>query len=228
MPPAAPSPLMKQYLDLKTRHKDAILFFRVGDFYEMFYDDAEVASKILEIALTSRDKNKEEAVPLCGVPHHSASGYIAKLIRAGRKVAVCEQMEDPRQARGIVRRDVVRIITPGTVIEPDLLQATEHHYIAAIHPIEPTRRGQHPTDVLERTIGLAYLDLSTGDFRTTEFSDGSALSRLKHELVCIAPRELVLPERLQGDPVKIQAGWPLPGAIQYLPDWQFEIGRAHV
>jgi DNA mismatch repair protein MutS len=206
------TPLMKQYLEIKNQYRDAILFFRVGDFYEMFYEDAKIGSKILEIALTSRDKNKEEAVPLCGVPYHAATSYIAKLIRAGWKVAVCEQMEDPKQARlqpggGIVKREVVRVITPGTVIEPDLLEAKEPLYIASI---ASTR-----TKAVGEMIGLAYLDLSTGEFRITETHDPS---RLSPEVASINPKELLLPEHMK-DPAgrRINSGWP----VQHLPDWHF-------
>ncbi len=218
---------MKQYLEIKNQHPDAILFFRVGDFYEMFYEDAQIASKILEIALTSRDKNKEEAVPLCGVPYHAASTYIAKLIRAGWKVAVCEQMEDPKQARlqsgpGIVKREVIRVITPGTVIEPDLLESREPLYIAAIYLADSKRINPTRPDSISKAIGLAYLDLSTGEFRVTALHDSS---RLNHELACIDPKELLLPQRMkdwadhligtQGQ--SVSGGWP----IQYLPDWHF-------
>lgn len=220
-----PTPLMKQYLEIKNQHRDAILFFRVGDFYEMFYEDARLASKILEIALTSRDKNKEEAVPLCGVPYHAASTYIAKLIRAGWKVAICEQMENPKQARlqsgpGIVKREVVRVITPGTVIEPDLLESKEPLYIAAIYPSDSGKTHSGNADPMINVMGLAYLDLSTGEFCATELHD---LSRLNHELACIDPKELLLPQRLKdqaGHPIGTQIqNWP----IQYLPDWHFAL-----
>ncbi|MGH7254792.1 MAG: DNA mismatch repair protein MutS, partial [Nitrospirales bacterium] len=111
------SPLMRQYREVKQGHPEAILFFRVGDFYEMFYRDAEEASRILSIALTSRDKGRPDPVPLCGVPYHAATTYIAKLLKAGRTVALCDQVEDPKQAKGLVRREVVRLYTPGTLID---------------------------------------------------------------------------------------------------------------
>ncbi|MDO9515094.1 MAG: DNA mismatch repair protein MutS, partial [Syntrophales bacterium] len=107
------TPAMIQYLEIKDAHRDCIIFFRMGDFYEMFFEDAQVASKVLQITLTSRNKGKEDAIPLCGVPHHAASSYISKLVEHGYKVAICEQMEDPREAKGIVKREVVRIVTPG-------------------------------------------------------------------------------------------------------------------
>jgi DNA mismatch repair protein MutS len=214
------TPLMKQYLEIKSQHQDAILFFRVGDFYEMFYEDAQIASEILEIALTSRDKNKEEAVPLCGVPYHAATPYIAKLIRAGWKVAICEQMEDPKLARlqsggGIVKREVVRVITPGTAIEPDLLEAKEPLYIASIFPADPKPAGSGNEDLADQVVGLAYLDLSTGEFRVTELHDPS---RLSYELASIDPKELLLPVRMKDKASHwTSSGW----SIQYLPDWHF-------
>ncbi|MFC1721933.1 DNA mismatch repair protein MutS, partial [Patescibacteria group bacterium] len=126
------TPLMRQYNAIKEKHQDSILFFRMGDFYEMFFEDAKVASKILDIALTSREKNGNEPVPLCGVPYHAADNYLAKLIKAGKKVAVCEQVEDPAKAKGIVKRDVVRVITPGTVHESNLLSDRQNNYLAAL------------------------------------------------------------------------------------------------
>src|SRR5207237_5156630 len=126
--------LMLQYPQVQQQYPDAILFFRVGDFYEMFYEDAIEGSRLLEIALTSRDKHKADQVPLCGVPYHAATSYIAKLLRVGRSVAVCDQVEDPQAAKGLVRREVVRVYTPGTLIEPDLLAAGEPNYLAAIAP----------------------------------------------------------------------------------------------
>ncbi|MBI3803187.1 MAG: DNA mismatch repair protein MutS [Nitrospirae bacterium] len=197
------TPLMRQYLDIKRQNPDAILFFRVGDFYEMFYDDALTASKILQIALTSRDKSKENAVPLCGVPYHAASGYIAKLIKSGYAVAVCEQVEDPATAKGIVRREVVRVITPGTLIEPELLSPKENNYVAAVtwDFAAPLERG--------RSIGLSYLDLSTGDFR---MASADRWSEMEGELAKVAPREVILPATLEGKEESIapfHRRWPL-------------------
>jgi len=153
------TPLMKQFLQIKGEYPNAILFFRVGDFYEMFFDDAVIASRILQITLTSRNKNQKNPVPLCGIPYHAASSYIARLIRSGKSVAVCEQVEDVGAARGIVKREVVRVITPGTVIEPELLSPKENNYLAALM--------WHLGSTLEETkqIGLACIDLSTGEFQ---------------------------------------------------------------
>ncbi|HEX7504580.1 MAG TPA: DNA mismatch repair protein MutS [Syntrophales bacterium] len=152
------TPAMRQYLEIKARYPDCILFFRMGDFYEMFFEDAVLASKLLEITLTSRDKGREGGVPLCGFPWHASSSYIAKLIEKGYKVAICEQMEDPRLAKGIVKREVVRVITPGLVVDPDNLQAKQNNFLAGV-----AVRGER--------FGLAFLDISTGEFRVTEIVD---------------------------------------------------------
>ena len=152
------TPAMKQYMELKSRYQDSILFFRMGDFYEMFFEDAVIAAKILEITLTSRNKNKEGSIPLCGIPYHAASSYIAKLIEKGLKVAICEQIEDPKHATGVVKRDVVRVITPGLMADPNHLDATENHFIASL-------------TVEKGSFGLAFMDISTGEFRVMEFQD---------------------------------------------------------
>ncbi len=174
---------MQQYKDLKADHQDSILFFRVGDFYEMFYDDAVYASKILDIALTSRDKNKADRVPLCGFPYHAASTYISKLLKGGHKVALCEQTEDAKLVKDKrpVRREVVRVYTPGTLVESELLATHENNYLAALAP-ERDR------------VGLAYLDLSTGEFRATELVGHDLSHAVMDELTRIDPRELLLPD----------------------------------
>ena len=150
------TPMMQQYRSVKTEHSDSILFFRMGDFYEMFYEDAFIASKVLDIALTSRDKNKESRVPMCGIPWHSADFYIAKLIKAGHKVAICEQVEDPKLAKGIVERKVIRVITPGTYTDTAQLNPKEHQYLCGVF-------------VNGKQAGVAFTDLTTGDFRLTQF-----------------------------------------------------------
>ncbi|PIP08290.1 MAG: DNA mismatch repair protein MutS [Syntrophobacterales bacterium CG_4_8_14_3_um_filter_49_14] len=154
------TPAMKQYVEIKEQHKDCILLFRMGDFYEMFFEDAITAAKVLDITLTSRNKGKEDSVPLCGFPYHAAPAYIAKLIERGFKVAICEQMEDPKDAQGIVKRDVVRIVTPGLVVDADNLEAGENNFLAAL-----TIGGT------DGAFGLAFLDISTGEFRVTESSN---------------------------------------------------------
>jgi DNA mismatch repair protein MutS len=171
------TPLMRQYAAVKKEHPTALLFFRLGDFYELFFDDAIVASKELQITLTSRNKEKGIAVPMCGVPHHAAEGYIGKLIRKGFKVAICEQMEDARLAKKLVRREVTRVVTPGTAAD-SLLGSEENNFLAAL------------THVGER-VGFAALDLSTGEFRATEFSGESALRRVQEELEQLRPKELL-------------------------------------
>ena len=175
--------MLKQYLEIKEAHRDAILFFRMGDFYEMFFEDAETASKVLGITLTTRDKNKENSIPLCGVPFHSATPYISKLIDQGYKVAVCEQVEDPRKAKGIVKREVTRIITPGLVVDTDTLDASENNFLMSISP----NKG---------SFGIAFLDLSTGEFKATELSDYNALAE---ESIRIGPKEILAPVFFNGD-----------------------------
>ena len=176
--------MIKQYLEIKDKHRDSILFYRLGDFYEMFFEDAVEASKILEITLTTRNKNSDNPVPLCGIPYHSASSYIAKVIESGRKVAICEQVEDPKTAKGLVKREVTRIITPGLVIDENNLNSKESNYLAAI-------------DRRDNLWGVAYLDLSTGDFRVTEIGGKAGTLALEDELLKIEPKELLMPEKIK-------------------------------
>jgi DNA mismatch repair protein MutS len=176
------TPLMRQYAAVKKEHPTALLFFRLGDFYELFFDDAIVAAKELQITLTSRNKEKGIAVPMCGVPHHAAENYIGKLIRKGFKVAICEQMEDPRLARKqtgakLVRREVTRVVTPGTAADSSL-ESEENNFLAALAQV-----GDH--------VGFAALDLSTGEFRATEFFGENALRRVQEELEQLKPKELL-------------------------------------
>jgi DNA mismatch repair protein MutS len=178
----ASTPLMRQYAAVKKEHPTALLFFRLGDFYELFFDDAIVASKELQITLTSRNKEKGLAVPMCGVPHHAAEGYIGKLIRKGFKVAICEQMEDARLAKKqmgtkLVRREVTRVVTPGTAADSSL-GSEENNFLAAL-----AQAGDR--------VGFAALDLSTGEFRATEFSGEGALRRVQEELEQLRPKELL-------------------------------------
>src|SRR5271167_1352809 len=184
----ASTPLMRQYQTIKQRYPHALLLFRLGDFYELFYDDAIVASKILQITLTARNKEKDQAVPMCGVPYHAAENYIARLIRAGHKVAICEQMEQPGPGKKIVRREVVRVLTPGTASGSGLVEAKENNYLAAVARSGPAAAaasaGGRSTSRSGDTgaIGLAYVDLSTGEFRATEFTGEKAEARLRDEL----------------------------------------------
>jgi DNA mismatch repair protein MutS len=216
------TPLMRQYAAVKKEHPTALLFFRLGDFYELFFDDAIVASKELQITLTSRNKEKGIAVPMCGVPHHAAEGYIGKLIRKGFKVAICEQMEDARLAKKLVRREVTRVVTPGTAAD-SLLGSEENNFLAAL------------AQVGER-VGFAALDLSTGEFRATEFSGEGALRRVQEELEQLRPKELLYGSAaplfevktnrsLSAQPLPTQAAQPrAPGATcaeTPLDDWIF-------
>ena len=167
--------MMRQYWAAKRLNPDALLFFRMGDFYELFFDDAKTASRELQITLTARDK--ERSVPMCGMPYHSAESYITRLLRKGYRIAICEQMEDPKLTKKMVRRDVIRVLTPGTAMDPGL-GSSENNYLAAVH-------------VAGDTVGLAYLDLSTGDFRATEFSGPPALVQCADELEKLAPSEVL-------------------------------------
>jgi DNA mismatch repair protein MutS len=171
------TPLMRQYAAVKKEHPTALLFFRLGDFYELFFDDAVVAAKELQITLTSRNKEKGIAIPMCGVPYHAAEGYIGKLIRRGFKVAICEQMEDPRLAKKLVRREVTRVVTPGTAADSSL-GSEENNFLAALAQVGDS-------------VGFAALDLSTGDFRATEFSGEGAMRRVQEELEQLRPKELL-------------------------------------
>ncbi|MFZ0035923.1 MAG: DNA mismatch repair protein MutS [Candidatus Acidiferrales bacterium] len=176
------TPLLRQYHAIKKQHPHALLLFRLGDFYELFFDDAILASKILQIMLTARNREKGQPVPMCGVPYHAAEGYIARLIRAGQRVAICDQMEEAGPGKKLVRREVVRVVTPGTASGPGLVDPKENNFLAAVS-----------RDAAAATIGLAYVDLSTGDFRATEFSGPAAENRLLDELGILRPREILLP-----------------------------------
>lgn len=175
---------MRQYLEIKERHADALVFFRLGDFYEMFFDDAVVGSKLLDLTLTTRDKGKEDAVPMCGVPHHAARVYIAKLTELGHKVVLCEQTEDPKLAKGLVKREVVRIVTPGVVLDDDVLDPKLPRYLAALVPTKDR-------------VGLAYLDATTGELAATELAPVAVVD----ELVRVAPREVLAAQIGEGAPL---------------------------
>ncbi len=171
------TPLMRQYAAIKKEHPSALLFFRLGDFYELFFDDAVLAASELQITLTSRNKEKGIAIPMCGVPYHAAEGYIAKLIRKGFKVAICEQVEDPRVAKKLVRREVTRVVTPGTAADSSL-SSEENNFLAAV-----AQTGER--------VGFAALDLSTGEFRATEFQGEDAAKRIQEELQQLRPKEVL-------------------------------------
>ncbi len=175
------SPMMQNYLKTKEEYKDCILFYRLGDFYEMFFDDAITASRELELTLTGKDCGQEERAPMCGIPHHAAEVYIARLIAKGYKVAICEQLEDPKTAKGIVKRDVIRVVTPGTVMESNLLEEKKNNYIMSIY-----KNGIY--------FGMSVCDLSTGDFRMTQIRDTNNFAMLMDEISRYAPSEIVVNE----------------------------------
>ena len=209
------TPMMKQYHEIKRRFPGKMVFFRLGDFYEMFYEDAVVASRELEITLTARNKDKAGApVPMCGVPYHSVDGYIARLLRKGYRIAICEQVEDPKTARKLVHREVTRILTPGTVVEEVLLEPKDHNYLGSLIL---TGEGS----------GLAFIDLSTGDFVTTELTGADAWDRSLDELSRFRPRELLLPED-GSNPLKekLARDWPGEWVASPLDGWAFNADYA--
>src|SRR5262245_45495867 len=181
--PAGATPAMRQYFEAKRQFRDAIVFFRMGDFYEMFYEDALTAARALELTLTSRSKDANGgAIPMCGVPFHAADGYIARLVRKGFRVAVVEQMEDPKKAKGLVRREVVRVVSPGTLTDAGYLEAREPAFLLALAPMQPGLG-----------FGAALLDLSTGEFTATEYPGSDGLAALSDELAVLRPREVLAP-----------------------------------
>jgi DNA mismatch repair protein MutS len=200
--------MMRQYLEIKSGYPDAILFFRMGDFYEMFLDDALTASRILDITLTSRNKGSGDEIPFCGVPYHSATPYITRLIESGHKVAICEQVEDPKQTKGIVKREVVRVVTPGLLIETENLSPDDNNYLLALH-----QGGGEQW-------GVAWLDLSTGEFRVTELAGAAATLA---EAVCVNPAEVLLADGLKLDefPPDLKA-YLQQKIVSRAPGWVYE------
>jgi len=201
------TPLMKQYQQIKQQYKDCILMFRLGDFYEMFGEDAIKSSPILGVVLTKR-----QGVPMCGVPYHSVNNYIAKLLNSGFKVAICEQVEDPKLAKGVVKREVVRVITPGTIVEENLLDAKKNNFLSSISFISVKDKF---------CIGLANVDISTGDFLVTQFEDKN-FSKLVDELVRISPSEIVAKESQKEEIVKIVKQYK-DVHIEFIEDWYFDV-----
>ncbi len=202
------TPMMTQYHQVKKEFPQALVFFRLGDFYEMFFDDAVLASRELEITLTSRNKEKGLSVPMCGVPYHAADGYIAKLIRKGYKVAICDQVENPKAAKKLVRREVTRVVTPGTVSDGNLLVPQENNFLSAVW-------------INEARTGLASVDLSTGDFRITEFSGDSASEQLQTELERLQPKELIYPssQKIKDSSANLN----LVAGETFVEDWTFSL-----
>ena len=173
------TPMMQQYLEIKDRYKEYILMYRIGDFYEMFFDDAKTASSELDLVLTGKDCGEAERAPMCGIPYHAVEGYIGRLVGHGYKVAICEQLEDPSTAKGLVKRDVIRMITPGTLIESSLLDEKKNNYICGIY-------------YTENSVGVAFADISTGQISVTAFSEEARISKLIGEIGVYAPREVVI------------------------------------
>jgi len=209
------TPLMRQYAAIKKEHPNTLLFFRLGDFYEMFFDDAVTAARELQITLTSRDK--ERGIPMCGVPYHAAENYIAKLIRKGYKVAICDQVETPKQAKKLVRREVTRVVTPGTALDASL-GSEENNFLAAIARMTADGIG---TRGAEFSVGLAALDLSTGEFRATEFTGPDADRRIVDELEQLRPREVLFPSAVPLFDAQARANLNHRWAETPLDDWIF-------
>ena len=209
------TPMMRQYHRIKLEHPDMLLFFRLGDFYEMFYEDAVTGSRELEITLTSRNSDRDgNPIPMCGIPHHAVVNYVSRLLRRGFKVAICDQVEDPRQAKGIVRREVTRILTPGTAIDESILDARENNFIASLYETDDR-------------IGVSFLDVSTGEFWAGEHSGEGAQEQLAQELFQFQPREIVLPES-GADDYRNRFGDAFPSAAVHTPqsDWVFNLDYA--
>src|SRR5258706_11493973 len=210
------TPMLEQYFEIKRQAPDAILFFRMGDFYEMFFEDAEKAAPLLDLVLTSRNKGQENESQMCGVPYHAADGYIAKLIRHGLRVAICDQTEDPAAAKGLVRREIVRIVTPGTATESFIVER-ESCYLVALAAGIPTTDHRPPAT----TIGAAYLDVSTGDFFVTTYLSADD-PRLADDIARFAPREAIYPKeapfRLEIPSTAVEPSmFETAGANDYLP-----------
>jgi DNA mismatch repair protein MutS len=208
------TPVRKQYLEIKSQYPDSILFFRLGDFYETFDEDAEITSRELDIVLTSRNVAKGERVPMAGIPHHAAENYMARLIERGYHVAICEQIGEQPQ-KGIFPRKVTRVVTPGTVVEPGLLPGDANNYLASVF-IESSS-DPDATKELQRA-GIAYVDITTGEFAATELQGVDIQAVVRAELVRLNPAETIFPDSL-----KLEN--PIPGHISTWPDWRFELGR---
>ncbi|HJZ71379.1 MAG TPA: DNA mismatch repair protein MutS [Vicinamibacterales bacterium] len=231
---ASATPAMRQYLDAKQQHRDAILLFRMGDFYEMFYEDALVGARALQLTLTARSKDANGGgIPMCGVPHHAVDGYIARLVRKGFRVAICEQIEDPRKAKGIVKREVVRVVSPGTLTDSNYLDAREPAFLMAVAPATTAQRPQTKETGTRKappidTVGVALLDLSTGEFTTAEYAGPDGLQALADELAVLRPREIVVPDAGNGSgssvlPASIAASG-LP--VTSIEGWTFDLESA--
>ena len=176
------TPMMQMYLETKEKYKDAILFYRLGDFYEMFFDDAITCSRELELTLTGKDCGLEKRAPMCGIPHHAVNTYIPKLVEKGYKVAICEQLEDPKEAKGIVKRDVVKIITPGTITELTMLDEKKNNYIASVC-------------IESKEVSIAFCDISTGEFMFSSINGTDLNIKLINEIARISPAEIIVTKK---------------------------------
>ena len=219
-------PLLKQYWDIKRQHPGTIVFFRVGDFYEMFDKDAKEAAALLNITLTTRDKNSANPVPLCGVPYHAATSYLAKLLKAGKTVALCEQVEDPKSTKGLVKREVVRLYTPGTIFDDELLDAKKANFLAALSVQREPGHSRY-------SFGLASIDLSTGQFLIAEFSGEHSQDSMLDELIRLGPQEVIIPDKTEPlaldrllEPLRLPRVTEQPAAC-FESDASQEILRAH-
>ncbi len=214
---ASLSPMMQQYFEMKKKHPDTILFFRLGDFYEMFYDDAKLVSKELGLTLTGRDCGQPERAPMCGIPFHSYETYVAKLLANGHKVAICEQMEDPKLAKGLVKRDIIRVITPGTVLEKSMLDETRNNFICSLN-------------VEGKRAGVCFADISTGELHATLLAAKNKAEfeeQLQSELSRFSPREILINQGvldLKDLPKFIKQR--LSASLEMLDDEKFDIGAA--
>src|SRR5882724_956695 len=211
---AADTPMMQQYRQLKQQYPDAILLFRMGDFYEMFFEDARLAAPILEIALTARDKSHPHPVPMCGVPYHAVDSYIDRLLKRGLKVAICEQLEDPKAATGLVKRDVLRVVTPGAIMQSTALIGKENNFLAGLC-------GTH------EGLGLALVDVSTGEFKLTEFTGEQANRRVADELQRLLPRELLIPTSWGAQATALPGIEVPPWQVTPRDDWRFDAELAY-
>ncbi len=203
------SPMMRQYFEIKEKHNDSILFFRLGDFYEMFFEDAKVASEELDLVLTGKDCGQEERAPMCGVPYHSCEAYIARLIKRGYKVAICEQIEDPAKAKGIVKRDVVKIITPGTVLDNGMLEESRNNYLCAV-------------SLIGKEYGICFADASTGELKLTEIKGDNTEKRVIDELGRFSPKEILLSEALKNGAIADFVKTTLNGVITVRDNASFD------
>ncbi|MCD4671367.1 MAG: DNA mismatch repair protein MutS, partial [Anaerolineaceae bacterium] len=198
------TPIRRQYLDIKKQYPDAIVFFRLGDFYETFDQDAEITSRELDIVLTSRNVAKGKRIPMAGIPYHAAENYLSRLIEKGYHVAICEQV-GPVPKKGLVERKVVRVVTPGTIDEPGLLRSDHNNYLVSIF-------------IEDKKAGIAYADITTGEFSTTELKGNEIELLVRAEIMRLHPAEILIPE-------EIQLNGDLPGHISHWPAWHYELSR---